>query len=110
MPSPAITGAKGRTAVCQYTSGQDPVGESSVATLTSAKATAKEFAADIKARSHDGGAYSPKRVAGPWRSAYTIGPNEIYVLKGRHIFHVAFQVRSKPYAVVDLAKTAARKL
>lgn len=109
--APSITGKHGRAAVCEYFQGATHVAESSVMTWSSAKAAGQEFAAQIRGRT-DGPAL--RRIAGPWRSAYQHGDNEIYMLKGRSVFHMLYEVnpRATPKAggVKRLAVRAARKL
>ena len=107
--SPTFTRSHGQMQVCQYTSGRDPVGESSVITFRTAATTAKEFKAQIRARRGQGDA-APKRVSGPWKQAYAFANGEMYVLKGRHIFHMQFTVRTTARKAKPLAVKAAQRL
>lgn len=105
-PATAITNAPGTITVCDFWSGRNQAAESTVTTFRSASKAAKEFNATLKTRANN----KPRRVSGPWNRAYRISNNEIFVLKGKHIFHIEFQLKTTAAAVVGLAKTAARKL
>jgi hypothetical protein len=107
--SPTFTNSHGRMQVCDFASGRDPVAESSVITFRTAATTAKEFTMQIKARRGQGDA-APKRVSGPWKQAYAFANGEMYVLKGRHIFHEQFTVRVTARAARALAVKAAHGL
>lgn len=105
-PASALTNAPGTMTVCDFWSGSDQAAESTIMTLKSTSKAAKEFKATLKTRKGD----RPKRVSGPWNSAYRISNNEVFVLKGKHIFHIQFQLKTTAPAVLGLAKTAAHKL
>jgi hypothetical protein len=102
----SLTNAPGTMTVCDFWSGSDRAAESSVITYKSGSTATKEFKATVKSRKTN----KPKRVSGPWTSAYRISNNEVFVLKGKHIFHIQFQLKTTAAAVLGLAKTASRKL
>jgi hypothetical protein len=109
--APSATGKHGRAAVCEFFQGSTHVAESSVMAWSSAKVAGQEFAAQIRGRT-DGPAL--RRIAGPWHRAYEHGPNEVYMLKGRYLFHMLYEQNPsadpKAGAVKRLAARAARKL
>jgi hypothetical protein len=108
QPAPSIRGNHGRAAVCEFYQRASHVAESSVMAWSSAKAADKEFAAQIRGRADLGPAL--RRIAGPWRSAYQHGNNEIYVLKDRYIFHMFYEQNPRADGVKRLAARAARRL
>lgn len=92
--------------VCDFWSGTDQVAESSVMTFKTVSTTAQEFRSQITGRASS----KPHSVSGPWKKAYRISTNEIFVLEGRHIFHIQFTVRTTAKRVRVLAKRAATEL
>lgn len=109
--APVLTGLpmKGRMSVCAFWSGRDQLAESTVMTFKTPAATSAEFKGQLKTRA----ASHPRRVNGPWDKAYMISNNEIFVLKGRHIFHLGYEVtttKATGRAVIGFGKSAARKL
>ena len=107
--APSLTRAAGTMSVCDFWSGRDQVAESTVMTFATAAEAAKQFKLQITNRKVD----HPHRITGPWRRAYTISNGEVFVLDGRHIFHIGYQVRTSKTtkrATINIAKTAARKL
>jgi hypothetical protein len=109
-PSLTITTAPSRTTQCLYASGVDALGEADTLTFNSVASTAKEYRAEIRA--HNGAeSVRATRMSGPWKSAYRYGNNEIYVLKGRHIFFLTFQLKlANARRIRSLALKAAQKL
>lgn len=107
--APSLTRAQGTMSICDFSSGRDPVAESTVMTFGTAASTANQFKLQIAGRRSD----HPRRVSGPWSKAYAISSNEIFVLKGRHIFHIGYQVKATKTTkrtILRIAKQAAAKL
>jgi hypothetical protein len=107
--APSLNSAAGTMTVCDFWSGRDRVAESTVMTFKTAKTTATQLKLQIGGRASD----HPRRVSGPWQRAYAISNTEMFVLKGRHIFHLVYQVkttRATRRGLVALAKKAAGRL
>jgi hypothetical protein len=107
--STSLTGAPERMTVCDFWSGRDQVAESTVTTLGTGKKAVAEFKMILKTRASD----RPRSASGPWSRAYTFTSGEVFVLKGRHIFHIEYRVptrKSTVRATVALAKRAAGRL
>lgn len=105
----SLANTPGSMTVCDFWSGRDTVAESTVTTFGSAKKTKSEFRALLANRAPD----HPHRVSGPWSRAYAFSNGEIFVLKGRHIFHIEYRVKTTKAtnrATLSIAKSAARKL
>ena len=105
----SLLNTPGRMTICDYWSGRDTVAESTVTTFGTTKKTGAEFRALLRNRASD----HPHRVGGPWREAAAFSNGEIFVLKGRHIFHIEYRVKTTKATnrmSLTIAKTAARKL
>jgi hypothetical protein len=109
MDAPSLANSSGTMSVCDYWSGRDNIAESTVMTFGTAAKTAKEFRLQISGNR----ASHPRPVHGPWRKAYTLSSSTIFVLKGRHIFQIGYQVRTTETtrrALIRFARNAAAKL
>jgi hypothetical protein len=100
LPS-AVARQKGKLVICNYTAATANVGVSTVYTLSTAAGARKEMRAEVKARESVAG--KPRRVSGPWNLGYQLGKREIFVVKGRYIFHLA-------YAAADPSRSTLRQL
>jgi hypothetical protein len=105
-PAPALGRWSGTMAVCDFWSGRDQVAESVTMTFRTSATTARQFKALIKNRARD----KPRRVSGPWKKGYRVSNREIFLLKGTHIFDIAFTVHTNARAVHSLAARAWAKL
>lgn len=109
VPSPTLTRRPGTLTLCSYSHGKDYIAESSVLTMGSAAAARAEYRAETQAREADG--EHGRKVKGSWTGAYQLGLDEIYVVKGRYLFHLQYHVPGVAGGTVrHLARKAARKL
>jgi hypothetical protein len=107
--APSLTHAPGRMSICDFSSGRDQVAESTIMTLRTSSKAAAEFKMLLRTRE----AAHPRRVNGPWKSAYQVANKEMFMLKGRYIFFIGYQVsttKATGRGLVGLAKRAAKNL
>jgi hypothetical protein len=101
--------AMGRLNLCTYSTGADEVAETTVFTLPKGSGSPGELKNQVRIRAGQT-RLKPKKVSGPWTLGYQIGPMEIYVVKGTHIFHMLYIQKPSGNAPLQFATRAARKL
>jgi hypothetical protein len=100
---------RGRLVLCSYSVGADEIAESTVYTLPTAAGARKELRSEVRIRAGQT-RDEAQRVSGPWGLGYQLGDNEIFVVKGRHIFHMLYLTAPVANSVRTFAARAARKL